>query len=261
MPDVQFHPLGTEDAPADWELPQSLEIIPKCIRAVFDGSAAASTFRPSLVIVSDSGREIGRFPVAVADAVAAGGSAEVTWFPGGRVAGGGGGAAGLSVAFARGSAAQITAPATNTYITTDEFITNDAAAFTTGTTVIGGNTYTGVVFLEQGTYYHIAAAIGAAGGAPVVAGDAVSFSYVNGGDPFGNYQGSNTIAAPSAALAGSGYLGDLSFIEAIAVKSTDVPPPTTPLIYLAYNATAGRGRVGFKSTFVFVANTYPSPGL
>ncbi len=160
MPDVQFHPLGTEDAPADWELPQSLEIIPKCIRAVFDGSGAGSAFLPCLVIVSDSGREVGRFPVADADVVAAGASAEVTWFPGARV--GNGGAAGVG-AWATcyfdnslGDAYETIPDSVLTSVPFAHYFTTDTSVFTTKPNGTTGDT--SLLFLKAGAYQFTLAA-------------------------------------------------------------------------------------------------------
>ena len=87
MTDRQFNPLGSATAPAEWVLPASLQILLKNVYASFDGSGAAGSFVPALTIKSDSGHTVGTYPCATT--VAAGGSADVTWFPG--VGGGGAG--------------------------------------------------------------------------------------------------------------------------------------------------------------------------
>ena len=81
MPDRQFvAPFGAKQAPADWVLPASLEILPKIAWASFDGSGAAGAFKPCLRLISDSGHVAAE---AVSEiVVAAGASADVTWFPG-----------------------------------------------------------------------------------------------------------------------------------------------------------------------------------
>lgn len=81
MADRQFvAPFGNKQAPADWVLPASLEILPKLAYAHFDGTSAAGTFLPCLRFISDSGH------VAVEavseEQVVAGASADVSWFPG-----------------------------------------------------------------------------------------------------------------------------------------------------------------------------------
>lgn len=64
-------------------------VTPKAVNASFDGSGAAGPFLPCLIIVGRTGHEVARIP---APQVAAGASAEVSWFPrvGGSVSGGGG---------------------------------------------------------------------------------------------------------------------------------------------------------------------------
>lgn len=86
--DVQITPLGTSDAPATWVLPAASEIIPKVVRAIFDGSGASGSFKPTLEIVSDAGIVVATVPTD--ETVAAGASAEVTWFPKWKRVGAGG---------------------------------------------------------------------------------------------------------------------------------------------------------------------------
>jgi len=81
MADRQFVIGGVEAAPADWILPAALEIIPKTAFASFDGTSAAGPFLPCLEIISDSGHVAGLYVTETE--VAAGGSAIVSWFPGG----------------------------------------------------------------------------------------------------------------------------------------------------------------------------------
>jgi len=78
--DRQILVTGTAPAPANWLVPGNGQIRPKTITATFDGSGAGSAFIPTLKIKSDGGKLIGTYPVA--SSVAAGGSAEVSWFPG-----------------------------------------------------------------------------------------------------------------------------------------------------------------------------------
>lgn len=81
MPDRQFvAPFGSKAAPADWLLPASLQIVPKAAWAQFNGAGASGAFKPCLRIISDSGHIAAE---AVSETiVAAGASADVTWFPG-----------------------------------------------------------------------------------------------------------------------------------------------------------------------------------
>lgn len=79
--DRQFNaPFGKKATPADWTLPSSLEIQPKIAYAHFDGTSAATPYLPCLRLISDAG-------VVAAEAispvqVAAGASADVSWFLG-----------------------------------------------------------------------------------------------------------------------------------------------------------------------------------
>lgn len=81
MPDTQFvPPLGTTSAPATWNLQAILAIVPKIAFAHYDGTSAAGSFRPCLRVISDSGHVAAECVSEVI--VAAGASADVTWFPG-----------------------------------------------------------------------------------------------------------------------------------------------------------------------------------
>jgi len=66
-------------APTSYEVPNSAEIVPKAITALFDGTSAAATFLPVVEIVSDGGVVMSR--TKAESTVAAGGSAEVTFAP------------------------------------------------------------------------------------------------------------------------------------------------------------------------------------
>lgn len=79
MADTQFHGLGTENAPADWTIPGSLELVVKAARAVYDGSSAAGAFYPCLEVLSDSGNVVGKY--VAGSTVTAGDSADVSFGP------------------------------------------------------------------------------------------------------------------------------------------------------------------------------------
>jgi hypothetical protein len=88
MPDAQIHPGGTVSVPADYVIPSGAELLLKNAYAKFDGSGAFGDYKPLLRVISDSGSVVAE---AVADTIiAAGASADATWFP--RV----GGAAGIA---------------------------------------------------------------------------------------------------------------------------------------------------------------------
>lgn len=76
---AQFAPLGTVNAPADWNIPTNIVLSPSIVFAHFDGTAAAGSFVPTLQILSDSGHVVAEIPQDVT--VAAGSSCEATWAP------------------------------------------------------------------------------------------------------------------------------------------------------------------------------------
>lgn len=81
MADRQFvAPFATSSAPADWVLPANLQIQPKIAFAHFNGASAAGAYLPVLRIISDSGHVAAE--AVSATSVAAGASADVSWFLG-----------------------------------------------------------------------------------------------------------------------------------------------------------------------------------
>jgi len=90
MADVQITAPGVVAAPLDYLVPGSQEIIVKAAFATFDGTAAAAAFLPCLRVVSPGGKVVGEY--VTDSSVAAGASADVSFFPrgkGGTATGGG----------------------------------------------------------------------------------------------------------------------------------------------------------------------------
>lgn len=87
MADVALLAGGTVEAPLEYTIPGAQEIIPKSATATFDGSGAAGSFVPTLQIIAPNGTVLASCPIATT--LAAGASADVSWFP--RVGGGGNG--------------------------------------------------------------------------------------------------------------------------------------------------------------------------
>ena len=81
MADVQILRAPTSAVPSNYVLPDAAELLLKAVYAEFDGSGAGSAFLPCVTILSDSGDVILR-AVDQAVSVAAGASADVSWFPG-----------------------------------------------------------------------------------------------------------------------------------------------------------------------------------
>lgn len=90
--DQQVLVVGQTDAPAQLMIPGNGQIEPKTIFASYDGTGAAGAFLPAIKVLSDAGEIVGIFPTSTS--VAAGASADVTWFPG---AGGLGAGSGVGV--------------------------------------------------------------------------------------------------------------------------------------------------------------------
>jgi hypothetical protein len=83
--DKQILVTGSSDAPEGYTVPNTVELIPKAVSCVLDGTGASGDFVPVLEIVSDGGVVVAQSPGST---VTAGGSVEQSWFP--RVGGSGG---------------------------------------------------------------------------------------------------------------------------------------------------------------------------
>jgi len=80
MADVQILRAPTTGVPSNYVLPDAAELLLKMVYAEFDGSGAGGSWCPCVTLLSDSGDVLGR-AVDVANPVAAGASADVTFFP------------------------------------------------------------------------------------------------------------------------------------------------------------------------------------
>lgn len=80
MPDVQILAPGTSAAPLDYTVPGLQEILVKACSASFNGAAAASSYVPTVQLVAPSGIIASSCPVNTT--LAAGASADASWFPG-----------------------------------------------------------------------------------------------------------------------------------------------------------------------------------
>lgn len=85
MADVQILAAAAASAPEHYEVPNTQEIIPKAVAASFDGTGASGSFVALCEIVSDAGIVVAQ---GKSDTIAAGGSAYVSWFPGGGLGSG-----------------------------------------------------------------------------------------------------------------------------------------------------------------------------
>lgn len=85
MADIALLASQADDAPLGYQVPGAQEIILKSITASFDGSGAAGAFIPTLQIIAPNGAVLAACPVSTS--VAAGASADVSWFPRGGLGG------------------------------------------------------------------------------------------------------------------------------------------------------------------------------
>ena len=92
MPDVGLVANAVVTAPKNYTVPDAQEILLKSVRAAIDGTGAGGSFLPALQLVAPDGTIMW---TATQSAVAAGGSADCTWFPVGGSSGGGGTTTGL----------------------------------------------------------------------------------------------------------------------------------------------------------------------
>ena len=86
--DQQILVTGQASAPATWRVPGNGQVTPRTVFAHYNGSAAAVPFQAALKVVSDGGKTVGIYPVSAT--IAAGGSADISWFPGVGASGVGG---------------------------------------------------------------------------------------------------------------------------------------------------------------------------
>jgi hypothetical protein len=77
--DQQILVTGQAAAPAQFKIPGNGQVQPKAVFAHYDGTGAGGAFLPALKVVSDAGETVGIY--AGDTQIAAGASADVSWFP------------------------------------------------------------------------------------------------------------------------------------------------------------------------------------
>lgn len=80
MPDVAIVNTTNTPAPADYLVPGTQELQVKAVRAAIDGSGAAASFLPALQLLDPAGHVMWT-AVDTSSSLAAGASADVSWFP------------------------------------------------------------------------------------------------------------------------------------------------------------------------------------
>lgn len=79
MPDIAIVNSNVSVEPKDYTLTGNQELLLKSVRASIDGSGAGSAFLPTLQLLAPDGTVM--FEAVTSATVAAGGSADVSWFP------------------------------------------------------------------------------------------------------------------------------------------------------------------------------------
>ena len=86
-PNIELTRDGPVSAPLNYTVPNAGELLPLAVEALVDGTSAAVPFYAVLQVLDPNGRSMGKYKSA---SIAAGGSADVSWFRGlGNGAGGG----------------------------------------------------------------------------------------------------------------------------------------------------------------------------
>lgn len=80
MADVALVAGGSKATPLDYTIPGAQEIVIKAATANYDGSGAGAPYVPTLLIKSPAGAVLAACPIG--STIAAGASADVSWFPG-----------------------------------------------------------------------------------------------------------------------------------------------------------------------------------
>lgn len=93
MADVAVLAPASGAVPRDYTVPGAQEILPKAVSAQMDGSAAGSPWFPCLQVLDPGGHVM--FTAIAGAAIAAGASADVSWFPGVKQATTGTGGSGI----------------------------------------------------------------------------------------------------------------------------------------------------------------------
>lgn len=148
MADTQILAAGAAAAPLDYEVPNAQEILLKAVRATFDGTGAAGAFIPCIELISDGGVPLAD---AIGDQVAAGASADASFFPGAAKAAAAGASTQAAWFFAKRETAQtIPTTAPQQRIAWTHWVTSDPTVFTVQTTLHTDDT---VIGNKMGIYY------------------------------------------------------------------------------------------------------------
>src|SRR5215469_13119755 len=80
MPDISILQSAAATVPTGYTVAGSQEIVLKGVTASYDGTGAGSAFIPAVQIIDPSGHVVGTYTLG--QSLAAGASADISWFPG-----------------------------------------------------------------------------------------------------------------------------------------------------------------------------------
>lgn len=244
MADKQILVTGSADAPAGYVVPNTVDLIPKAVSCILDGTGASSDFVPVLEVISDGGVVVAQSPGST---VTAGGSVEQSWFP--RVGATAQAVAGSGVPFMTYQTLSATVTGVNTpaYMDGQTFSPDVSGVMAKASTVIGGNTYHGVSQLAAGMYLVMAAAQGSG----TTTGDLVEFAPASGGGTAlsGWIQGNDEFRTVDL-----GALGNIaSYVSYLS--EVDSPPTTAEIFALTNHSSANGHAVATVAYFYLGAGT------
>jgi hypothetical protein len=244
VPDKQIHPLGTVAAPGDYRIADAAELLLKGAFATFDGSGAAGPFQPLLRIISDAGSVA--LETAADTTVAAGASADASWFP--HIAAAAGAApppSGSGVQWAYIDSKELSVscpPATSTRIPADAttFYTNAPSVYAAAASAGGVE---GVSILADGHYYLMMTGTFAS---PPVATDVYNL-IIEGGGTFADFgwQPASILFPIAGQETGSLFAGGLMSVGGF------ITPPTDAIVCRVDN-TGGGHTLHFVYTGLFI---------
>lgn len=234
MPDIAIVNRATAAAPKDYPLTGTQELLLRVVRAVMDGSAASGSYLPAVQMIAPSGDVM--WSAVPSDPVAAGGSVDVSWFPGGNLEQGATQAAGITLVTSPRGTISVGSPAGPT-------VNLDLASSGVVTSL---DSITGAVSLVAGTNVTISDNTPSAGQITIAAsggasgpGTEIGYDQITAGV---NITGT-TSATSTTVIAGSAHTFDGTPVMA-EFFSSEVIPPTTAAGFMCIQLFEGSTAIG-----------------
>ena len=236
MADVPLVNRAVESSPKDYTLPQAQEIILKAVTAEIDGTGAAGSYLPALQLISDAG-DVMWTALDTGTTVAAGGTQDVSWFPGVKPPAAAAPATSSSLPIAsifnnQGTGTSIAADNAQHYVSMQDgvggagFSTTDGTVFSNAsTTAFTGSPVYGIRILTTGTYAVLNNAFSLSGG---TAGHIATAYWAadNGSAPSFLQQGRSAGATLDSWDAGQAGVGPHTFTTELMTVGVGQTPAT-----------------------------------